>query len=399
MSQSKTNRIVIIGAGYAGLKALEALSKNPHNEIFLLDKNPYHFMQTDVYDLIANEYDFSHVTTDLFTYCAGFKNSVIFKKELVIGIDFQHKKVETQNQRLSYDYLIIAVGSSTKFPENIFGLKEYGYGVKALHRAIYFKQKFESALFKKIQEEGSVCQPLHIVIAGGGLSGVEIAAQMASYAQEFYKENHYICRKLNIDLINSPSQILQGMDSKLILAAEKKLKALGVNIITNRKVVEVKEGSVTLSEGEVLQTDFMIYAGGIEPNALIFDIDVPKNEKGYILTNEHLQVEGFSDVFAIGDCAVLKGENRVAPTADIAEQMGAFVAKNIENSVQKKKLKKHNIKPRGVLIALGRGYAAAKIFGFNFNGYIAYIVKKLIEKRYYRHVNHISKKGCKKIFS
>lgn len=395
-----SNKIIIIGAGYAGIVALKSLAKNPTNSILLLDKNPYHFLQTDVYDLIANEYDFAQVSVDMFSFCAGFDADVTFKKALVTNIDFKNKKVLTQKERISYDYLVIAVGARTKFVASVKGLKEHAYGVKALHRALYFKQKFELSLFKKVQESGSYCAPLNIVIAGGGLSGVEIAAQMASYANEFYKNNHFICRKLNIVIVNSPAQILHGMDEKLISSSEKRLEKLGVKIITNRKVIEVTPTSVTLSEGEVLPTDFMIYAGGIEPNALVYTLDIEKNSRGYIQTQETLQTTKYPEVFAIGDCTnIYKDDKALAPTADIAEQMGALCAKNITALIEKKALKKQNIKSRGILIALGRNYSAAKIFGFHFDGFLAYMAKKIVEKVYFKKLDKISQKGCKKIFS
>lgn len=398
MSNQK-NKIIVIGAGYAGLVAVQTLAKEKSNEILLIDKNSYHFMQTDVYDLIANEYDFAQVSIDMFTFSQGFDDNVTFKKEFVTNVDFKNKKVITDKQRFSYDYLIIAVGARTKFVESVVGLKEYAYGIKALHRAIYFKQKFELSLFQKIEESGGFCKPLNIVVAGGGLSGVEIAAQMASYANEFYKDHHFICRKLNIVLVNSPSHILHGMDEKLIEAAQMHLQKLGIKIITNRKVVEVTKSSVTLSEGEVLPTDFMIYAGGIEPNALIFTLNLEKNKRGYIKTNEYLQTTEHENVFAIGDCTTIFHNNEpLAPTADIAEQMGEICAHNITNLIKKKALTQHKIKSRGILIALGRNYATAKLFGVYFNGYFAYLVKKIIEKVYYKKLDAISKKGYKKIF-
>ena len=395
-----SNKIIIIGAGYAGLVALEKLAKNPNNNILLLDKNSYHFLQTDVYDLIANEYDFAQVSVDMFSFCTAFQGNVSFQKELVTNVDFKNKKVITQKQRIHYDYLVIAVGSRTKFVDSVKGLKEYAYGVKALHRAMYFKQKFELSLFQKVQESGTLCTPINIVVAGGGLSGVEIAAQMASYANDFYKNNYFICNKLNIMIINSPAHILHGMDEKLIKASEKRLKELHVKIITNRKVVEVTASSVTLSQGEVFPTDFMIYAGGIEPNALVYTLDLEKNAKGYIKTEETLQTTQYKEVFAIGDCTTLFEKGKpLAPTADIAEQMGALCAKNITALIEKKNLQKHTIKSRGTLIALGRNYSVAKLFNFHFNGFFAYLAKKIVEKVYFKKLDTISKKGYLKIFS
>ncbi|MDT8337859.1 MAG: FAD-dependent oxidoreductase [Sulfurimonas sp.] len=393
------NKIIVIGGGYGGLRTVEKLAKNPQNEILLLDKNSYHFAQTDVYDLIANENDFAQVTVDLFTFCSGFESNVTFIKQEVKNIDFKNNKVVTSIQRYGYDYLVIAVGARTKFRADVIGLREYAYGVKALHRAMYFKQKFEMSLFKRVEESGTSCKPINIIVAGGGLSGVEIAAQMASFSKEFYRKNNFICRKLNIVLINSGKHILQGLDDVLIQKSDQRLKKLDVIIKNERKVVEITKESVKLSGGEELQMDFIIFAGGIEPNGLVHELSIDKNEMGYIVTNSYLQTQSYGNVFAIGDCTTIYNDAKVvAPTADTAEQMADICVQNITSLIEKKPLREHNIKSRGILIALGRGYAVAKVFGFYFSGYFAYIMKKMVEKAYEKRLEMRSRKGCKKIF-
>ncbi|MDQ7041903.1 MAG: NAD(P)/FAD-dependent oxidoreductase [Sulfurimonas sp.] len=397
----KKNKIVVVGGGYAGIKVIQKLAKNPHNEIILLDKNPYHYMQTEVYELIANEEDFAQVTLDLFTYCMGFKNNnVTFYKQEVKNIDFTNRKIITTVDRISYDYLVLSVGARTKFATNVEGLREYAYGIKALHRAMYFKQKFEMSLFKKVDESGTSCKPLSIVIAGAGLSGVEIAAQMASFAKEFYKNNNFLCRKLNIVLVNAAERILRGMDDILVDKSIKRLVDLGVVIKNKQKVVALTKNSVTLSSGENIFMDFMIFAGGIEPNGLIYELDLQKNERGFLQIKPTLQVLEYERVFAVGDCASLydKESNILAPTADIAEQMGELCADNISLDQKGEKLQEHNIKSRGILIALGRRYATAKVFGVYINGYFAYVMKKMIEKIYAIQLDRHSCVGCKKIF-
>ena len=399
MSNQKTNKIIVIGGGYGGLRAVEKLAKNRNNEIILLDKNAYHFMQTDVYDLIANEDDFAQISVDLFTFAMGFEGNVAFYKQEVKNIDFKNKRVITNIKRLSYDYLVIAVGSRTKFVSNIKGLRKYGYGVKALHRAMYFKQKFEMSLFNKVNEGGTQCTPLNIIIAGAGLSGVEIAAQMASFSKYFFKKNHFICRKLNIVIVNSGKTILKGMDEYLVSKSQKRLEKLEIILKHEKKVVELTSNSVKLSDGEILPMDFMIFAGGIEPNGLVYELDISKNENSYIITNEYLQVPEFKEVFAIGDCTSIYDNGKVvAPTADIAEQMGELCAENIGNIINGKNLKKHNIKSRGILIALGHGYAVGKLFKVKFSGYVAFLVKKMVELVYFKRLDRISNIGCKKIF-
>lgn len=396
----KKNKILVVGGGYAGLRAIEKLAKNPHNEITLFDKHSYHFMQTDVYDLIANEEDFAQVSVDLFTFCLGFNDNVSFIKEEVTQVHFSQKKVITQTQRYAYDYLIIAVGARTKFVESVKGLRTHAHGIKVLHRAMYFKQKFEMALYKKVQLSGTTCHPMNIVVAGGGLSGVEIAAQMASFAKEFYHKNNFMCRQLNIVLVNSSERILKGLDTLLVQKSEKKLEKLGVKIRNSTKVTQITEDSVTLSSGEELPIDFMVFAGGIEPNALVQELGIQKNEHGYIVTNEYLQTPEHPDVFAIGDCTTIyNNEKVVAPTADVAEQMAEHCAKNIENILHNRELQAHSIKSRGLLIALGRRYAVGNVFGFYIGGYFAFIMKKFIEKMYFRSLDKRSNLGCKKIFS
>lgn len=393
------SKIIVIGGGYAGLRAIEKLAKNPQNEIVLFDKHSYHFMQTNVYDLIANEEDFAQVSLDLFTYCLGYDENVSFVKEEIVSIDFEHKKVISCTQRHSYDYLIIAVGARTKFVKSVRGLHTHAHGIKVLHRAMHFKQKFEMALFRKVQLNGTVCEPINIVVAGGGLSGVEIAAQMASYAEEFYTKNNFICRKLNIFLINSSDHILKGLDPYLVKKTDERLQKLGIEICNNTKVVEINELNVRLSSGRALPMDFLVFAGGIEPNALVRALSVEKDERGNLVTNKYLQIPEYQEVFAIGDCTLLKnGDKPIAPTADVAEQMGELCAKNITSLIQKKPLEAHNIDSRGILIALGRRYAVGKLFGFYIGGYFAYFIKNMVEIIYAKRLDWRSHQGYKKVY-
>jgi NADH dehydrogenase len=223
---------------------------------------------------------------------------------------------------------------------------------------------------------------------------------MASFAEEFYKKNNFMCRRLNIILINAAEEILSGLDPWLVKKSAKRLEKLGVKTYHKTKVTAITQESVTLSSGERLPIDFMVFAGGIEPNALVHALDVAKNEKGYIVTNEYLQLPQYKEVFAIGDCTTIyENQTPIAPTADVAEQMAEHCALNIENQLKNRALKPHSIKSRGVLIALGRRYGAIKIFGFYLSGYLAFIIKKTVEKLYFKNLDARSHRGCKKIFS
>lgn len=391
-------KIIVIGAGYAGVRTIERLANTKNTEILLFDIHPYHYMQTEVYDFIANETDLADITIDLFTFSAGFEN-VTFKKEEVIDIDADHKFIATSMQRYRYDYLVIAAGARTRFFDSIKGLKEYAYGIKSLHRALYFKQKFEFSLFKRIEEEGEYCDMLNIIIGGAGLSGVEIAAQMASFSREFYEKNSFLCRKLNIILIDAYEHILPGIDPLLREKSQKRLLDLEVTIKDNLKVVEVTKESVILSNGEVLPMDFMIFTGGIEASPLIARVSLQKDARGFLSVDRYLRAVGREDIYAIGDAAAIYREGvALAPTADLAEQMGEVCAQNIKRSINGIALVEEKIASRGILIALGRGYASAKVFGLYMHGYGAFLFKKAIEYLYAYQLKRRAKKGFERIF-
>jgi NADH dehydrogenase len=395
-------RVVVVGGGYGGLRAVEKLHKSNKNiEIVLFDFHPYHYMQTEVYDFIANKTDLSDITLDLYTFCSGFCDRVIFHKEKVININFETKKVSSENRRISYDYIIIATGADTYLPPSIPGLKEYAHNVKNIHVAMKFKQQFERAILNKIEKEGDkVCTPFNIVVAGAGLSGVEIAAQMAYFSREFYRKNNFLCRSLNIYLITSTDTVLRGMDNYLIQKSMTRLNNLGVKIIKNRRLSKVEENSISLSDDSVIPTDFLIFTGGLKPSPLLDILNLKKCEKGYIDTKATLQVNGYDNVFAIGDCAnIYTNKAQLLPsTADIAEMSAELVVKNINSIINNKSLKEHSIASRGTLIALGGHYAVAKLGKFRTSGILAHFVKFAVVNYYAIKLKFICKKGCSKIF-
>jgi NADH dehydrogenase len=393
-------RLIIIGGGYAGLRLIDKLAPTKMYEILLFDIHPYHYMQTEVYDFIANESDFSQITVDLFTYCMGFDEGVSFYKQEVKQIDFENKKVITDINRYSYDEVVIAAGARTKVLESVKGLKEYAHGVKSLNRALEFKQLFERSLYQRIEEEGTYCKMLNIIVAGGGLSGVEIAAQMASFAKEFYHDNHFLCQKLNIIIVNSSPTILHGLSKPLITLSTRRLKHLEIEIINGHYVSEVTPSNVILDDGRLLPKDFMIFTGGIEASPLIKRLDLPKSERGFLLTNDYFEIDGYEGVYAIGDnTTLLDRDNKVIPpTADTAEQMAEHLAKNLIAQQHNRPTTPHRIASRGTMIALGKRYAVTKLLGFYFSGIAAYWLKKLVVKLYFIPLDRRSNRGHQRLF-
>ncbi len=393
-------KVVIIGGGYAGLYALKELIKNKNIKITLVDKHTFHNLQPEVYDLIANKSNIADVTIDLTTLSLGYEHDYLEYKNLKVrNINKEKKEIYTEEKEIiKYDYLIMAAGTRTFFPPSIPGLNN-AHDIKKLPWAMFFKQSFENELFKKIRDEAKQCESTHIVVVGAGLSGVEIAAEMAYNSRKFFKRGNFSCDNLKITLISSSDTILPGLPADLITISHKRLKSLGINVVTNTKLEKCEDGYAFLSNGTRIRHSFLIFTGGVEASIINGLDDLDRNARGQLIVNEFLQTKKYPEIFAIGDMAEIKNKKGeiMPPNVTIARISGTYAGKNILNIINKKKPIRCNPKLDGILIALGGEYAAGDILGlFTVKGKLAYEIKKYVFYSYRKPLLKILKKGYQK---
>lgn len=390
-------KVVIIGGGYSGIYALKELVKEKDIKITLIDKHTYHNLQPEVYDLIANKSNMADVTIDLKSLCYGFNHPYLEYKNLKVSeIDLKNKKIYSdEKETVEYDYLIMAAGTRTFFPSVVEGLNNAN-DIKKIHNALSFKQKFETEIFKKFRDSAKTCAQTHIVVVGAGLSGVEIAAEMAYNSRKFFERGKFSCENIDISLISSSDTILPGLPAKLIRASHDRLKKLGINVITNTKLQKCEKEFAYLSNGTKIHYSFLIFTGGIEASSISRLLDISKNQKGQILVNEFLQTVDYPNVFAIGDNAEIrnsKGEI-MPPNVTMARHTGISCGKNILKLIKKKKMSPCKPTLEGILIALGGTYAAGNLFDLiHVKGRIAYEIKKYVFNTYRAPLLKLIKKG------
>lgn len=382
----KRHRVVIVGGGYAGVKALNILAMSGICDIILIDQHPYHYLQTDAYELIANECSMTMVSIDLVALCLSYGEQVLYVKDTIRTIDLENKHVIGENSGHPYDYLLLCAGSRTAYPSSIIGLREYSHGVKTLSGALAFKQQFEQRLYEKMESEGGWhTEPFNIVIGGGGLSGVEIAAEMAYYVRIFHRDNTLTCEKIHIFLIISHENVLDGMEEYLVRHATQRLLKLGVKIINHSRITSVCEHTLVLNEKESVSFDFMIFAGGIIASTLTSALDVPKNKKGQLIVDEYLLLSSCENVFAAGDIAELRDSkgNRVPSSAQSAGQSAEHAANNIIALMKSEMMTPSDLRVRGTLIALGGKYASISLLGWiRLSGLLGYWIKMIVMRSY-----------------
>lgn len=382
-------RVVIVGGGYAGVKALERLAQSGLCEVVLVDQHPYHYLQTEAYELIANECSMSDVTIDLVALCLSYGEHVTFVKDTVREIDVERRRVIGETSGHQYDYLLLCAGSRTAFTSATEGLRQYSQGVKTLRSALSFKQQFEQRLFERMESEGGWCsEPFNIVIGGGGLSGVEIAAEMAYYIRSFYRENTLTCDNMHVYLIIPHENVLDGMEPYLVNAAMVRLRSLGVNIVNHSRITSVEDHALILNGSDRICFDFMIFTGGIIASTLTSKLELPKNKKGQLTVDPFLQV--CDRVFAAGDIADLRDRSGspIPPTAQGSEQSGDQAAQNILFAIKGRPMTPADLRLKGMMIALGGQYAAISLLGWiRSTGWAGYWIKRLL-MRGYRYLIH-----------
>ncbi len=380
-------KVIVVGGGYGGLRAVEYLSGMEGLHITLIDKHPYHYLQTEAYGYIAGRCDLHGVAIDLKNWCLGFKKWVEFVHDEVRLIDLKNKTVHLAESKLHYDYAIIAIGAETNFFSFIEGLRENSFGVKKLQTAFNFRTAFERLLYNKVEnpvDEGNGV--LNIAIGGAGLSGVEIAAEMADVIKKHTQSIGTSTQEIKIHLIDASETILPGMSDYIVSRTCERLEALGIEIMTDAFIEKVDASSIHFKDGRILDFSFMIFTGGIKVPAFGLSQEVKKNIINQFIVDQYMRIPETSGVYAIGDCVEIRDAKGkiLAPTAQTAERSAEYVAGCIKDEFEHKELRPFNASIDGVFVALGGKYAVGEMFKFiKVKGYTAYLLKKLITYSYY----------------
>jgi NADH dehydrogenase len=283
---------------------------------------------------------------------------------------------EKHLHQLPFDYLIVALGSNTNF-FGLPGIEASALTVKTIGDGVAIRNQ----VITQLEEANSECAAgerlplLTFIVAGGGFAGVETLGGLNDFVREslpFYpnlRRDH-----LRFVLVTPEEVILPELDRKLGLYAQRKLTARGIEIITRARVISAGEGAITLSNGEKIASNMMIWAAGTAPNPLLSSLPLPKH-KGRIAVNENLEVEGFPGIWALGDCAMVPNSRTGGfhpTTAQHAIREAGVVAKNVITELRGGKKQPFRYMSLGQLAAIGRHTGVANILGINFSGFIAW---------------------------
>ena len=370
-------RVVIIGGGFGGVALAQKL-KNKNFQVVLLDKHNYHNFQPLMYQVATGGLESGAIAYPLRKIIKEHKEA-FFRMAWVEEIDTKNKKVITDIGTIYYDYVVIATGSTN----NYFGNKEVEKNsmvMKTIPEALNIRslilENFELALQTNDVSERKAL--MNFVIVGAGPTGVELAGALAEMKNGVFPKDYpdLDISMMEINLVQGSEKILDAMSKKSSKSAEKFLKDLGVKIHTGTIVTNYDGLNVETKNGLTFKSQAMIWSAGVK-GAPVNGVQDLLDRATRIKVNAFNQVEGFTDVFAIGDVAAMYGEKYQyghPMMAQPAIQQGNLLAENLERLTKKQSLKKFVYNDKGSMATIGRNKAVVDLPKLHFSGFFAWFV-------------------------
>ena len=371
--------IVIVGGGFAGINLVKSLVNDNRFIITLVDKNNYHFFPPLIYQVATSFIEASNISYPFRRLFSNYKNVQFYMGSLVRVVP-ETKTIETDNGKLDYDYLVLALGTESNF----FGMENVqkcALPMKTIDEALYLRNYIlltleEAARNKSIKEAPKL---QNIVIAGGGPTGVELAgmiAEMGQYIAE--KEYPEINRSFsNIYLIDALPVLLSPMSKIAQEAAYTKLQKLGVKIILNVAVKDYTDAKVILADGRVIETETLIWTSGVIGREVkgLPEESIGKGRR--ILVDAYNKVQGLDNVYAVGDICLQMTEETYPKghpqLAQVAIQQGKNLGKNLKRIEDEKILVPFRYNDKGSMAIISKFNAVVDLPKFSFKGFPAWL--------------------------
>ena len=367
----KGPRVVVIGAGFAGLTAVRTLDGSGA-DVTLVDRNLYSTFQPLLYEVATAGLSPSDVAYPLRSFAR--RSRTRFRRGDLARLDTAARKaVLSDGATLDYDYLILAIGVTAAF-FGIPGAAEHSWSLYTRRDAVALRNRLAASL-----ERLSVAGPgpgLAITIVGGGATGVELAGTLAELRNIALPAAYPDVDRasMHVRLIEQADSLITPFDKSLRTYAFRQLQQRGVDVRTGTSISAVSDGSVTLSDGTELASDITVWAAGVAAPDLVKDLGLEQGRHGLLATGEDLRVHGQDRVFAAGDIALIDG-NPVGQLAQPAIQLGRHAAENIQRLIAGKPTTKFRYFDKGTMATIGRRSAVVQLPGhLRFRGTIAWFM-------------------------
>ncbi len=376
MGDVRIPQVVIIGGGFGGLKAAEALAKLPVH-ITIVDRKNHHTFQPLLYQVATAGLSPAEIAAPIREILGRFRNVEVLLGE-AIGVDVTNRKLKFHGFELPYDYLVVAAGATHAY----FGhdnWEPFAPGLKTLEDALEMRRRVLLA-YELAEREALLTgthMPLNFVVVGGGPTGVELAGTLGeisriSMANEF---KHIDPTKTRVLLVEAGPSVLSAFPPDLRQSALRQLNKLGVEVRLNSMVTEIREGEIHIGN-EVVPAAVILWAAGVSASPLGKALGAPTDRAGRVLVEPDLSIPGHPEVFVVGDLASITydGGKPVPGLAPAAMQEGKFVGRQIKADLAGKPRQPFRYLDKGTLATIGRAAAVADLPGnIHISGFFAWL--------------------------
>ncbi len=379
-------KVVILGAGFGGIACARSLSKNKSFEVIVIDKNPYHVVHGNLYAVASSPSDLTsqqemYQSVNIPLKLIFEHQDIKFIQSEFLSIDSSKQKISLHGMSIDYGYLICSLGAQPNFFA-IPGAQDYTLPLQTAEDALLLRSRIETAIiFKKNQVINRV---VNIYIAGGGIAGVELAAELRMMSNFVSWENNFPADLVKITIVEMNSTILPGFENGVVSLTLERLKSLNIDLLTNTKINEFTKDHVKTATLN-LNYDVAVWTAGVEAKKLpLTDAILSKGSR--VMVDQYFRVKNYDNIFSIGDqsCFLNSLTNMPLPgTAAQAVRQGRYIAHVIRSLNKNKKPSSYQCKTLPYCFPVGGKWVVFNYKQITVGGIMGYVLRELIWLKYF----------------
>lgn len=367
-------RVVIIGGGFGGLRAAQALKSAPV-KITLIDRRNHHLFQPLLYQVATAGLNPADIATPIRRILRDQENVEVLLAEAQ-SVDMAARRVTLDFGSIDYDYLIVATGARHSY----FGNEQwipFAPGLKSIGDALEIRRRVLSAFeFAEREDDPEIRRAwLTFVIVGAGPTGVELSGALCEIAHHALARDfrHIDSKQAKIILLEGGPRVLPAYPPELSEKAREQMTKMGVDVRTDQRVTQIDGDGVGVGDVRIA-TRTVLWAAGVMASRLGRMLGAEHDRTGRVLVNPDLTVPGHPEIFAIGDVASLKVDGKPVPgVAPAAMQEGKHAANSVLRAMAGQPLEPFRYHDKGSLATIGRSAAVADLGKFKLSGTIAWL--------------------------
>ena len=376
-------RVVILGGGYGGVYTalkLQKAARRGRIELSLVSRDNFFLSQPLLAEMVSGSIEPLHIVNPI----RRLLPHTNFYQAEVDAIDSENRAVVIRYPgehahfgEITYDHLVIAVGSSVDL-SRIPGLAEYAFPFRTLGDGFSLRNHLIGVMeMAEVEEDAKEKRELlTFVVAGGGYTGVEVAAEINAFVREASRSYRHLNREeVKVILLQGGSRILPELNEDQAAFSHRVLERHGIEVHLNTRIKAATAQSAILSDDLEIPTRTLVAAIGSGSNKLLDTLPCTRDTRGRVVVDETLAVPECPGIWAVGDCASipdLRRQGTAPPTAQYALREAKHLARNILATVKGKNLRPFSYRSLGVFVPLGRFSAAADIMGLKLSGFLAW---------------------------